>query len=108
MVRRIFATGGFAAIERRGAAEAGSVFVVVRDRNGGVALYEPAPQSLYDSGKPQDRYFCRSDREKDSGSVERRVASEIRFDTDVWVVELEPGSEPIENLISMAPNDNPA
>ena len=82
------------------------MFVVVRDRNGEVALYEPAPQSVYDGKKPEDRYFCRSDRERDSNSVARRVDSEIRFDTDVWVVELEPGTEPVHDLISMAPDGN--
>ncbi len=102
LLRRVFSGGGFAAIERRGSAEAGTVFVVVRDRQGQISLYEPAPQSSYEDGKPQDRHFCRSERVIDAESAARRIDSEIRFDSDVWVLELEPGSEPVESLITMA------
>lgn len=102
LLRRVFTGGGFAAVERRGSAEAGTVFVVVRDRQGQVSLYEPAPQSTYDDGRPQDRYFSRCERVVDAESATRRIDSEIRFDSDVWVLELEPGSEPLETLITLA------
>lgn len=102
LLRRVFSAGGFAAIDRRGSAEAGTVFVVVRDRQGQISLYEPAPQSIYEDGKPRDRRFCRSERVIDAESAARRIDGEIRFDSDVWVLELEPGSEPIESLIMMA------
>ncbi len=102
LLRRVFSGGGFAAIERRGSAEAGTVFVLVRDRLGQISLYEPAPQSSYGDGRPQDRQFCRSERVVDAESAARRIDSEIRFDSDVWVLELEPGSEPVETLLTMA------
>lgn len=102
LLRRVFSEGGFAAIERRGSAEAGTVLIVVRDRRGQVSLYEPAPQSSYEDGKPQERFFCCSERVVDAESAARRIDSEIRFDSDVWVLELEPGSSPLESLISIA------
>ena len=34
LMRRVFAEGGFAAVARRGASEAGAVFVVTRNRVG--------------------------------------------------------------------------
>lgn len=102
LLRRVFSGGGFAAIERRGSAEAGTVFLLVRDRQNQVSLYEPAPQSMYDDRTPADRRFCCSDRVVDAESAARRIDSEIRFDGDVWVVELEPGSEPVETLITIA------
>ncbi|EHK53596.1 DUF1491 family protein, partial [Allomesorhizobium alhagi] len=44
LVRRIFAAGGFAAVVKRGATEAGAVFVIARGRLGDASLYGPAPQ----------------------------------------------------------------
>ena len=46
LIRRVFADGGFAAVERRGAEAAGAIFVVVRQRDGSVQLYAPAVQAL--------------------------------------------------------------
>ena len=57
LVRRVFGTGGFAAVVKRGATEAGAVFVLSRGRLGEVALYGPAPQTSYDSAKPDERFF---------------------------------------------------
>ncbi len=57
LMRRVFAEGGFAAIARRGAAEAGAMFVVTRNRIGQSTLFGPAPQSAYDSARPDDRQF---------------------------------------------------
>ena len=57
LLRRVFGAGGFAAVVNRGATEAGAVFVLARGRLGEVALYGPAPQTSYDSAKPDDRFF---------------------------------------------------
>ena len=39
LLRRIFAAGGFAAVEKKGAAEAGAIFLKERRRDGTVTLY---------------------------------------------------------------------
>ena len=101
LVRQVFADGGFAAIVRRGASEAGSVFLVHRDRMGGVTLFGPAPQSSYDSAKPEERLFVRHDLE-DETALDRFLERERRFDQDIWVVEVEPGRRGIESLIVVA------
>lgn len=88
LVRRAFAAGGFAAVLRRGAAEAGAVFVAVRGRMGELTLYGPAPQASYDEARPQDRVF-QAVATGEQEALDRRMASEIRFDPDVWLVELE-------------------
>ena len=90
VVRRVFAAGGFAAVLKRGALEAGAIFVVTRNRLGEATLYGPAPQASYDSGKPQDRRFQLLIRES-ADAIEARLAKEERFDPDLWVVELETG-----------------
>lgn len=98
VVRRVFGAGGFAAVLKRGATEAGAIFVVTRNRLGEAALYGPAPQASYDTGKPQDRRFqliLQDDAEK----IEARIAKEERFDPDLWVVELEPGEKDASEFI---------
>jgi hypothetical protein len=89
LLRRAFSAGGFAAVLRRGATEAGAVFVVVRGRMGDVALYGPASQTSYGEGRPDDRLFRRIEDVGDDAGVEARMARETRFDPDLWLVEIE-------------------
>lgn len=104
LMRNVFRQGGFAAIVRRGATEAGAVFVTVRNRLGQTTLYGPAPQASYDSARPEDRLFSVLMRDEEGEAVEQRLAREGRFDPDIWVVELEPGDRDAAELISIAPS----
>ena len=101
LVKRVFSGGGFAAIAKRGASEAGAVFVIVRDRLGGAVLFGPAPQTSYDTAKPDERFFTRYALE-DAAALDARLEKEKRFDPDIWVVEIEPGQGGVEDLISVA------
>ena len=87
-VRRAFSAGGFAAIARRGAAAAGAIMIVRRDRLGGAVLYGPAPQTFYDEARPDDRQFVVLT-SQDDAAVDARIEREARFDPDLWVVEFE-------------------
>lgn len=98
VVRRVFAAGGFAAVLKRGATEAGAIFVVTRNRLGEATLYGPAPQASYDSGKPQDRRFQFLIQDS-SEAIDVRLAKEERFDPDLWVLELEPGEKDVTQFI---------
>lgn len=90
LVRRVFAAGGFAAIARRGATEAGAIFIVDRSRLGLFTLYGPAAQASYgDDGRPRDRIFTRLLDGVEEPDVAKRLEREGRFDPDVWVVEIE-------------------
>lgn len=101
IVRRAFAGGGFAAVERRGAAEAGAVVIVRRDRMGEIRLYAPASQSSYDEARPQERLFTEVLRTDDGEEAARRIEREQRFDPDLWVVELEVGDEAFAELVAV-------
>ncbi len=101
LMRRIFAAGGFAAVVKRGATEAGAVFVLSRDRFGEASLFGPAPQTSYDSAKPDDRYFSLLGAGDDAAVFDARLEREKKFDPDIWVVEIEAGSVPVEELISV-------
>ena len=100
LVKRVFSGGGFAAVAKRGATEAGAVFVIVRDRLGGAELFGPAPQTSYDTAKPDDRFFTRHALKDEA--LDARLEKEKRFDPDIWVVEIEPGRGAVEDFISVA------
>lgn len=89
LMRRSFASGGFAAIMRRGAAQAGAIILILRDRTGMLTLYGPAAQASYDQAHPDERRFSEWLRTEDEDRVAARIDKETRFDTDLWVVELE-------------------
>jgi hypothetical protein len=101
LIRRVFSGGGFAAVVRRGATEAGAVFLLARDRLGEVALYGPAPQTSYDSARPEERLFDRLEPVADAGALEKKLERESRFDPDIWIVEIEAGATPVEELIAL-------
>jgi len=101
LVKRIFSDGGFAAIRRRGAREAGAIFILRRTRFGEFELYGPAPQTSYDAAKPSDRQFAHVLATTQEEDVDKLLAREMRFDPDVWVVEVETGRE-ISDYLALA------
>lgn len=78
--------GLVAMLRRRGAREAGAIFIKLDRLDGTAALYGPAPQSLAeDDGERRFQLLLDSD----PLAVEDRVARELRFDSDLWLVEIE-------------------
>ena len=93
-LRRCRVEGVSAVLRRRGAAEAGAIFVKVDHLNGSATLYGPAPQSVAaDAPRGVDRIFARVHVGPCIGSdeAEARLKREIAFDPDVWIVEVENG-----------------
>ena len=89
-LRRCQTEGVFGAVRRRGAEEAGAVFVKIALLDGNAMLYVPAPQTVYDDSRPIERFFMpMSEGPVSEQSVEDRLQKEIRFDPDVWIVETE-------------------
>jgi hypothetical protein len=101
LTRRVFGDGGFAAVVRKGASEAGAIFVTTRNRMGQVALFGPAAQTSYGEERPSDRRFSRLLDGVDDAAVEARLAKEMRFDPDIWVIEIEPGKLGVEDLLAV-------
>jgi hypothetical protein len=89
-LRRCETEGVFGAVRRRGAEEAGAVFVKIALLDGKAMLYVPAPQTVYDESRPIERIFMSTSTEPmPEASVEERLVKEIRFDPDAWIVETE-------------------
>lgn len=87
-LRRCAVEGVAAMLRRRGAPEAGAIFIKVDRLDGQSAIYGPAPQSEIEDG---DRHFGRLHTADwiDEAAAEERLRREIAFDVDLWVVEIE-------------------
>ncbi len=88
-VRRCNGAGSPAVLRRRGAEEAGAIFIKIDRLDGTADLFSPAPQSTFDEASPSDRAFVHSMQARPAADVEAYLAREIRFDPDVWIVEVE-------------------
>ena len=90
-IRRCQVEGAFAVVRRRGAEEAGAVFVRVCRLNGTSDLFGPAPQSAIEVGQGADRSFTPSFTQQPvaDATVETYLEREVKFDPDVWIVEVE-------------------
>lgn len=90
-IRRCQVEGVFAAVRRRGAEEAGAIFIKVNRLDGTADLYGPAPQATFDEAQPTDRAFSLSLKAQPApeADAEAYLTREARFDPDVWIVEIE-------------------
>jgi hypothetical protein len=89
-IRRCEIEGAFAVLRRRGAAEAGAIFIKIDRLDGRAALFGPAPQSEV-AERGVERLWRRAHREEwiEPAEVEKRLRREIEFDPDLWIVEVE-------------------
>lgn len=85
-LRRATHDGLVAVLRRRGAREAGAIFVKLDRLDGTAALYGPAPQALAEEDGER-RFQLVLD--ADPLAIEDRVERELRFDSDLWLVEIE-------------------
>jgi hypothetical protein len=86
---RICANAGAPAmIVRHGDDDAGAVFIKVNRLDGTAQLFGPAPAGL--SGTETDRmWVAQSPPGTAEEEIERRLAREREFDSDVWIIEVE-------------------
>jgi hypothetical protein len=101
-LRRCAIEGVDAVLRRRGAAEAGAIFVKIDHRDGTASLFGPAPQALIGEGAGERR-FTRVLTVATPLEVEERMRREIRFDTDLWLVEIDTGQD--RHFLDIAPED---
>jgi hypothetical protein len=90
-LRRCQVEGAFAVVRRRGAEDAGAVFVRVSRLDGTSDLFGPAPQSAFDAAPGAARAFtpCLAAQTAPDADVEAYLARQVKFDPDVWIVEVE-------------------
>ena len=90
-LRRCQVEGVSAVVRRRGAEEAGAIFVRIDRLDGTSDLFGPAPQSALDAAPGAERAFSASLAEQPApdASIETFLTREIKFDPDIWIVEVE-------------------
>jgi hypothetical protein len=78
-----------AVLRRRGAPEAGAIFIKVDRLDGTATLFGPAPQSEVEDGG--DRRFAPVHKADalTSAEIEQRLSREIGFDPDLWILEVD-------------------
>jgi hypothetical protein len=103
-IRRCQIEGAQALLRRRGAEEAGAVFIKISRLDGTAEVYGPAPQSAFDEARPADRAFVRALKQQppSEADAEAYLARQIKFDPDVWIVEVEDraGRHFLDTLVS--------
>ena len=72
-LRRCQTEGIFGAVRKRGAEEAGAVFVKVALLDGNAMLYAPAPQTVYDESRPAERLFVSGFAAAGAGAIRGRT-----------------------------------
>ena len=90
-LRRCQVEGLSAVVRRRGAEEAGAVFVRISRLDGTSDLFGPAPQSAFDAAGGAARAFTPSlaAQAKPDAEVEAYLVRQIKYDPDLWIVEVE-------------------
>ena len=77
-----------AVLRRRGAAEAGAIFVKIDHRDGTASLFGPAPQSLIEADH-RDRLFVPLLAKVTPLDVEDYMRRQLSFDPDLWLLEID-------------------
>jgi hypothetical protein len=87
-LRRNFVQGLFGAVLRKGAAEAGAIYVVINRLDGTVKMLGPPPGSAID--ETGERLWTEVIPPITSAAeVTRFIEKLAKFDPDIWVVEIE-------------------
>ena len=86
-VRSVGVAGAQAFVVRHGDDDAGSIWVKVSRLDGTASLYGPAPAGLDETRL--DRAFVLLATGAPERDIDQRLARELDFDRDIWVVEVE-------------------
>ena len=93
-IRSERAGGAYVAIVRKGASEAGAIFVAHNRLDGSYTVYAPAPQSVFEAGEAADRRFERVAEAVSETEMRDYFDKQVAFDPDCWIVETESRDPP--------------
>ena len=88
-LRRCFAAGLTGVVARRGAAEAGSVFVKVTVAEGSARLVAPAAGPTYDEEGRRRWEFPLGRATLKQDDIDRFLDRQIAFDPDIWILDID-------------------
>lgn len=78
-------------LRRRGAEEAGAIFIKITRAEGQAEIFGPAPQTAFGEAHPGDRAFAPAFAQQPvpDAEAEAYLARQLRYDSDIWIVEVE-------------------
>lgn len=88
LLRRCQSQGLYGAVIRKGAAEAGAVYIIINHLNGTCDLLSPAPGPAYDDDGER-RFVKASTTPIAINEVDTILQRHRKFDSDIWEVEIE-------------------
>ncbi|HEV7718055.1 MAG TPA: DUF1491 family protein [Arsenicitalea sp.] len=88
-VRRHNDLGHICVVVRRGDPIAGQILIEIDHLNGTASLFTPAPSVGRSDEDSADWVFQTRLDKVDPGKIRDRIAQELRFDPDLWVLSLE-------------------
>ncbi len=80
------AEGGYPAVIRRGAAEAGAIFIRHDHPDGTISIHAPAPQASYGEDTGLSRAFELVLDHADPQTALDWLDNQVRFDADCWII----------------------
>ena len=87
-LRRCMVEGIFGAVIRKGAEDAGAVYVIVNHLDGNCHLFGPAPGPSYDDDGER-RWALELTAPANLSDINELLERKKRFDPDIWIVEVE-------------------
>ena len=81
--------GAPGAVVRHGDDEAGAIFIKVTGRDGTATLFGPAPAGIDEADRERRWVPFLKGQAASEQIVDEAIAQEYRFDSDIWVIEIE-------------------
>lgn len=103
-LRRCFAAGLTGVVARRGAAEAGSVFVKITLPDGSGRMLAPAAGPTYDEEGGRSWTMPLGSGPVAQDDIDRFLVRQIAFDPDIWILDID---DPGGTGLLEAPDGNP-
>ena len=91
-MRRESERGAFVTVSKKGAQQAGALYIVHDHLDGTCSLYAPAPQALIKPSETDDRRFEKIFDREPRELMGEYLEKQRRFDSDLWIIETEGGN----------------
>ncbi|PCI04324.1 MAG: hypothetical protein COB78_08365 [Hyphomicrobiales bacterium] len=85
--------GAYVTVLQKGALDAGAIFIIQNHLNGEFSLFSPAPQSFFEEEDDGGRKFEHIVRHSHEGDVTEYLERQKKFDSDIWIIEVESKSD---------------
>lgn len=87
-LRRAMVEGHYGAVVKRGAEEAGAIYVIVDHRDGTCHVFGPAPGPAYDE-EGERRWAIELEPPATPADAKLLLDRKQRFDPDIWILEVD-------------------